>query len=52
MYVAKTKVLISCMVTAGLFGYAKSRLAHDTTQLKDNHFLLSFKSYIMYNHNM
>ena len=38
MYVAKTKALISCAVTAQLicvfvFAYAKSRLSHNTTQI-------------------
>ena len=47
MYVAKTKVLISCVVTkqlicAFVFEYAKSRLSHEAAQLdwvkrKKNH---------------
>ena len=37
-YVAKTKVLVSCAVTAQLicafvFAYAKSRFSHDMTEL-------------------
>ena len=40
VYVAKTKALISCAVTAQLicgfvFAYAKSRFSHDAAQLYD-----------------
>ena len=46
MYVANTKGLISCMVTAQLictfaFAYAKSRFSHDATQLCNQHFTLA-----------
>ena len=39
IYVAKTKVLISCAVTEQLicvfvFAYAKSRFSHDTARMK------------------
>ena len=39
IYVAKTKALISCTVTAQLictfvFAYAKSRFSHDAAQMK------------------
>ena len=41
MYVAKTKAMISCVVTALLicgfvFAYAKSQFFHDAAQLRDN----------------
>ena len=45
IYVALTKVLISCMVTAQLictfaFAYAKSRVSHDAAQLSSVYLVL------------